>query len=178
MAEGLSLYSPWRKQEYIYITYRNLLIVFLLCGIWHGANFTFIVWGLWHGFFICLERAWLGKKLEKLPSILQHSYLILVVLLGWVFFKAEDLSQAFKYISALFRFNSASLVFTSEIFSLTMLVIGILICFLPQKFIIVPTSHTPNEFKFYHLIFQFIFSCFSVLLLLSSNRNPFIYFNF
>lgn len=174
------LYIPLggSRNIYIYITYRNLFIVFLLCGIWHGADFTFIIWGLWHGFFICLERAWLGKKLEKLPSFLQHAYLIFVILLGWVFFKAENLTQAFNYISALFSFNSVSLLLTSEIFSLIMLVIGILICFLPQKYIIVPTSHSPANFKLHHLIFQFICACFSILLLLSSSRNPFIYFNF
>lgn len=175
------LYIPLggSKTIYIYI-YRNLLIVFLLCGIWHGADFTFIVWGLWHGFFICLERAWLSKKLEKLPSFLQHTYLIAVVLLGWVFFKADTLSCSLTYLSVLFTYTSPSsaLIFTEAAFSLFMLFIGIVICFLPQKFIIVPTSHNPTDFKLYHLVFQFILNCFAILLLLSSSRNPFIYFNF
>lgn len=176
------LYIPLggSRNIYIYITYRNLLIVFLLCGIWHGANFTFIIWGLWHGLFICLERIWLGKKMEKLPSVIQHAYLILVILLGWVFFKADNLPQALNYISALFNFSTFfnPFIFMVATFPLFMIAIGILICFLPQKFIIVPTAHNPTDFKLYHLIFQFILSSFAVLLLLSSSRNPFIYFNF
>ena len=64
------LYIPLggSKSVHAYITYRNLFLVFLLCGIWHGANTTFVVWGLWHGIFICLERLWLEKKLNALPA--------------------------------------------------------------------------------------------------------------
>lgn len=180
--------STWLR-DYLYIplggsrkgtgmTYRNLFLVFLLCGIWHGANFTFVIWGMWHGLFICLERAWLEKKLSVLPSCIQHAYLLLVILLGWVFFKAENLPFALEYFSALFNFTSCSFSFTEEVFPLLMLIAGIFICFLPQKYVIVPTSHNPAAFKLHHLIFQFILSCFAVLLLLSSSRNPFIYFNF
>lgn len=174
------LYIPLggSRNIYIYITYRNLFLVFLLCGIWHGANFTFIIWGIWHGLFICLERAWLEKKLLALPSFIQHAYLLVVILLGWVFFRTENLPYAFEYFSTLFNFTSYSFSFTEEIFPLLMLTAGILICFLPQKYIIVPTSHNPADFKLHHLIFQFALSCFAVLLLLSSSRNPFIYFNF
>lgn len=174
------LYIPLggSRNKNIYLTYRNLIIVFLLCGIWHGANFTFIIWGLWHGLFICLERIWLDKKLESLPPFFQHFYLLAVILLGWVFFRAESLTYALEYLSALFNFSSFEFSFASSAFPLLMLIIGIIICFLPQRFIIVPTSHTPSEFKLYHLVFQFILSGFAVLLLLSSSRNPFIYFNF
>lgn len=174
------LYIPLggSKNISIYITYRNLLIVFLLCGIWHGANFTFIIWGLWHGLFICLERMGLDKKLQKLPHVFQHFYLIVIVLLGWVFFRSENIPYALEYFSALFNLNSFEFSFVNTAFPLFMLLMGIIICFLPQKFIIVPTSHTITDFKFYHLMFQFILSCFAILLLLSSSRNPFIYFNF
>ncbi len=173
------LYIPLGgSRKSIRITYRNLFLVFLLCGIWHGANFTFIIWGIWHGIFICLERAWLEKKLIALPSFIQHAYLLVVILLGWVFFRAENLPYALEYLSVLFNFSSFEFSFANTAFSLFMLLIGIIICVLPQNFIIVPTSHTPANFKLYQLIFQFILSCFAVLLLLSSSRNPFIYFNF
>ncbi len=174
------LYIPLggSKSVHAYITYRNLFLVFLLCGIWHGANTTFVVWGLWHGIFICLERLWLEKKLNALPAFFRHAYLILIILLGWVFFKAENLPYALEYFSALFNFTSFSFSFASETFPLIMLAIGTVICFLPQKYIVVPTSHTPANFKLRHLIFQFLLGCFAISLLLSSSRNPFIYFNF
>lgn len=180
--------STWLR-DYIYIncggsrhgnakTYRNLLIVFLLCGIWHGANFTFIVWGLWHGLFICLERIGLNNTLEKLPKIIRHTYLLLIVLIGWVFFRAENITYAFNYLSALFTFDNFSTDLSAQHFSLFFMLGGIIICFLPQRFVIVPTIHTAAAFKSYHLLFQFILSCFAVCLLLTSSRNPFIYFNF
>lgn len=180
--------STWLR-DYIYIpcggsrqgsnkTYRNLLLVFLLCGIWHGANFTFIIWGLWHGLFICLERMGLSNILEKLPKILRHCYLLLVVLLGWVFFRAENLSYALNYLTALFNFSSLGIELSKQAFPLFFMAVGITVCFLPQKFIVMPTVHTITAFKSSHLFFQFILSCASVCLLLSSGRNPFIYFNF
>lgn len=125
-----------------------------------------------------MERAWLAKKLEKLPSFIQHFYLLLAVLLGWVFFRSENLSYATAYFLTLFNFSSSSFAFAQETFPLFIMAIGILICFLPQKLIIVPTIHTITDFKLYHLIFQFVLAVFSILFLLSSSRNPFIYFNF
>jgi alginate O-acetyltransferase complex protein AlgI len=103
--------SSWFR-DYLYIplggnrisparTYANLLIVFTLCGLWHGASFTFLVWGLYHGAFLVLERACLGRLLERLPALLQHLYLILAVMVGWVFFRATSLAQALDYLAAL-----------------------------------------------------------------------------
>ena len=79
----------------------NLFTVFLLCGLWHGASWNFIVWGGWHGMFILLERRRFGRLLSKTPGVIQHIYLLIVVMIGWVFFRAEDLSQAFSFLSAL-----------------------------------------------------------------------------
>lgn len=159
-------------------TYRNLFTVFLLCGIWHGANLTFVIWGIWHGIFICLERMGLNNILEKLPKIFRHGYLLFIVLLSWVFFRSENLGYAFDYLHTLFTFQSFSSSLTDQSFSLFFLFAGTVICFLPQRFIIVPTARSITEFKSIHLLFQFILSCFAVCLLLASSRNPFIYFNF
>jgi alginate O-acetyltransferase complex protein AlgI len=103
--------SSWFR-DYLYIplggnrvsaarTYVNLVGVFFLCGLWHGASFNFIVWGLWHGVFLVLERAGLGAWLERRPAALRHAYLLLVVMLGWVFFRAKDLSLALAYLGTL-----------------------------------------------------------------------------
>jgi alginate O-acetyltransferase complex protein AlgI len=103
--------STWFR-DYLYIplggnrvsrgrTYFNLLLVFFLCGLWHGAAFNFVVWGLWHGAFLVLERTGLGRGLERRTPLLRHAYVLLVVLVGWVFFRAPDLGYALSYLGAM-----------------------------------------------------------------------------
>jgi alginate O-acetyltransferase complex protein AlgI len=87
--------SKWR-------TYINLLIVFFVTGLWHGASWNFIVWGLFHGFFLLLERTKLGIWREKMWSPLQYLYTVLVVLIGWVFFRSETIAQAQSYLQVMF----------------------------------------------------------------------------
>ncbi len=99
------LYIPLGgNREGSYKTYVNLLVVFLLCGLWHGASWTFIVWGLWHGLFIAFERTKPGSKLSRL-GILSHVYACFVFVLGWVFFRSADMAQAVNYMRALFGLN-------------------------------------------------------------------------
>jgi len=80
----------------------NLVAVFFLCGLWHGASWTFVVWGLYHGIFLVLERTGWGAVLEKLPRPLRHGYALLAVMLGWVLFRANSFLEAAGYFSALF----------------------------------------------------------------------------
>lgn len=79
----------------------NLVLVFFLCGLWHGASWTFIVWGLYHGFFLGLERGIFGRLLDKLWRPLSHIYALLVVTAGWVFFRASNLDQATAFFKAM-----------------------------------------------------------------------------
>jgi alginate O-acetyltransferase complex protein AlgI len=108
--------STWFR-DYLYIplggsragsyrTYFNLLVVFLLCGLWHGAKWTFVVWGLYHGLFLILERAGLGALLQRIGSEFRHLYVLLVVTVGWVFFRADDLSQALSHLRAMAGFGT------------------------------------------------------------------------
>jgi alginate O-acetyltransferase complex protein AlgI len=103
--------STWFR-DYLYIpqggsrrgpgrTYLNLAIVFFLCGLWHGASWTFVVWGLYHGAFLVLERVGFARLLERVPGGVRHAYVILLVMIGWVFFRAETLDQAGGYLAAL-----------------------------------------------------------------------------
>ena len=103
--------SNWFR-DYLYIplggnqrgerrAYANLVIVFLLCGLWHGASWPFVLWGIWHGVFLVVERAGLDSILKRLGP-LAHVYALLVVMGGWVLFRCETLTQAVGYYSALF----------------------------------------------------------------------------
>jgi alginate O-acetyltransferase complex protein AlgI len=82
-------------------TYRNLFIVFFLCGLWHGASWTFVVWGLYHGAFLVLERVGFGNALERLPRPFRHLYLLAVVVIGWVFFRSDSLGSALERLGAM-----------------------------------------------------------------------------
>ncbi|MAP94012.1 MAG: hypothetical protein CMK07_03580 [Ponticaulis sp.] len=87
--------APWRL-------YVNLMIVFAATGIWHGAAWTFVIWGLYHGAFILLERAVFGNNARRLGSELaRYIYLLPVVIVGWIIFRAGSIDQAWTFISAL-----------------------------------------------------------------------------
>ena len=80
------------------------MVVFFLCGLWHGASLTFVVWGLYHGlsFLRYCERTRFGTMQEKLPGLFRHLYAILVVMMGWVIFRADTFAAAGNYFHALF----------------------------------------------------------------------------
>jgi len=111
--------SSWFR-DYLYIplggnrlseprTYFNLMMVFFLCGLWHGASWTFVVWGLYHGTFLVVERTRIGAWIGALPRPLRHLYALMAVMGGWVFFRAETWGQAMAYFSALGGFGSDTL---------------------------------------------------------------------
>ena len=81
---------------------RNILIVWLLTGIWHGAGWNFLLWGLYYAVWMLAERLFLGKRLEKLPAVLRHVYAMAVVRVGWALFAVEDLGRLGGYFRALF----------------------------------------------------------------------------
>ena len=93
--------SQWRAIS-------NLWIVFVLCGFWHGAAWTFIFWGIWHGFFLSIERLGLANFLEKLWWPLRNLYLVLAISLGWVLFRADSMTHALQLYQALFGYSDAS----------------------------------------------------------------------
>lgn len=118
---GGSRCAPWRA-------YLNLLVVFTLCGLWHGAAWTFVVWGLIQGVFLLAERA-TGNK--DLPPVAGHTYALLVTLVSWVFFRATSLGHAAGILSAMVGLNQPigvadGLTAFVDPFALTMLVAGII----------------------------------------------------
>jgi len=110
--------STWFR-DYLYIslggnrygnarTYLNLVIVFAVTGLWHGASWNFVVWGLFHGSFLILERKGLLKFLERLPSFFGHLYVLSVVLVGWVFFRADDFPSAITFLGKMVSFDAGN----------------------------------------------------------------------
>ncbi len=85
--------------------YRNLFIVFLLSGLWHGASWNFIIWGAFHGFFLVMERLFLLKVYAKTGKIISTLLTFLIVVVGWVYFRVEDLGYANHVVKQLFSFN-------------------------------------------------------------------------
>ena len=84
-----------------YRTYFNLVLVFLLCGFWHGAEWTFIVWGAYHGAFLVFERIGLSRVVDRLPRVGRHVYAMLVVMVGWVLFRADTVGYALEMLKAM-----------------------------------------------------------------------------
>lgn len=192
--------STWFR-DYLYIplggnrgsnvaTYRNLLLVFILCGIWHGANWTFLLWGLWHGLFLVLERTPFGSILTRCSAIVQHLYSLVVVLVGWVIFRADTVGQAMNFISAMAGFAPAinvELPIGMFISFRTLFVIGLGIVFSTSFFSEVSIYETCAHrlglswlklFSGLRLLFLIVVFVWSSLAILSSNYNPFIYYRF
>jgi alginate O-acetyltransferase complex protein AlgI len=110
--------SSWFR-DYLYVplggnrvsplrTYINLWIVFLLCGLWHGAAWNFVVWGAAHGGFLVLERAGFGRVLQRVHPLVRHIYVALAVMATWVLFRADTLAAAMHYLAAMIGFGADS----------------------------------------------------------------------
>ncbi len=188
----ISLGSWFR--EYVYIPlggnrrgkvklYINLLIVWFLTGLWHGANWNFIIWGLYFAGFIIIERMFLNKWLGDRMKVLQHLYTLLVVVVGWVIFEFEDLSIIISYIKVMFGIDSKQFVDGSGLYYLyTNLIL----------FIIAGTASTPLFKKITLLIQERMGQAYSYLMpvvylfliilstayIVNETYNPFLYFRF
>lgn len=111
----ISLGSFFR--DYVYIPlggnkrclWRNLLVVWFLTGLWHGASWNFVIWGLYYGALISVERIFLAKLLERLRGWVAHLYLLMAVVVGWVFFYFTDLNQCLSLLRVMFGLTGAKL---------------------------------------------------------------------
>jgi alginate O-acetyltransferase complex protein AlgI len=97
--------------------YTNVMIVFFLTGLWHGVTINFLIWGLLHGLAISLEVSPFGKLLRRLPSIFQHFYAILIIMVGWVFFRSNSPAFALDFIKTLFGFSGNASITPYSIFA-------------------------------------------------------------
>lgn len=167
--------------------YVNIFIVFLLTGIWHGAAWSFVVWGLWHGLFRLLEMAYKrSEKKLKIPSAFKHLYALIVVSMGWVLFRANDLISGFKYWGNLIGIGSAGFSDSYSLFTLKstwgIFIIGILFCFPVAKKV---KELVQRKKGLYDFCDKVVMTAVYVGLLLIcvaymqiSTYNPFLYNNF
>ncbi|MFZ4462749.1 MAG: MBOAT family O-acyltransferase [Bacteroidales bacterium] len=168
-------------------TYRNLLIVFVTCGLWHGAEWNYLVWGLSLGFFLIIERFSFFRMFKKSPAIFQHVYMLLAFNLTLVIFRVENLTDAFHYLGVLFGIGgkvTEMSVMTGYLQNNVILIALISIIFsmptypyLKKKMepLILKNVNLANLIYLAVLLLLFILSTMS---LASGTYNPFIYFRF
>ena len=183
--------SGWFK-EYLYIplggnrrgkfrTVVNKMIVFVCTGIWHGASFNFLFWGIYHGFFLMLEEyiPFIGKKGGNLKSFFQHVYALLVVCVGFVFFRADTMKQGCFWIREMFTdFGWKASAMSLTLQQLTPVYLVTLAAALVAA---VPVNSMLKKYKWYEG-FTYVLSlagfALCVLSLAGGTYNPFIYFRF
>lgn len=189
--------STWFKQ-YVYIplggnrcsklkTLRNLGIVFLLTGIWHGAEWTFVIWGIWHGLFIIFEKLIDIKNFEQKyqsswVKVLQHGYCILVFIIGWVMFRADSMEYAWKYLMNMFgllRINASDIIYEYPYYIGKLEIItfiAAILCSIPLfNRMIYVQNKTGKVLVNLWLLILFLLS---TMCIAANTYNPFIYFRF
>ncbi len=178
--------SSWLR-DYVYIPmggsrcsqikiYLNLCVVFLLCGLWHGANITFIAWGIYNGLLLVIERLGFAKLLSRAPVVVQRIYLIFAVVIGWVFFRADSLDHAMAYLTRMFEFQSGANFLVGEI-NLIVLMLGVVLSLIDFKKFRLSTSFEAKV-NLYSYGLNFLLFFVSIIIIYFGARNPFIYFNF
>lgn len=177
--------STWFR-DYVYIPLggnrrgfriqlRNILIVWMLTGIWHGASWNFLFWGLYFGIILIFEK-WLGLKLlERMPRWLRHSYALLLILIGWVLFAFDELPAMGGYFSAMLGLNGQSLWDTESWYLLY--TNGILLVVLVFASISNRTRSRVNT-PYLQLVWHAVLFLLSIAYLVDATFNPFLYFRF
>ena len=188
----ISLGSWFR--EYVYIplggnrvskgkAVRNIFVVWLLTGFWHGAAWNFIFWGLYYGVLLFLEKYALNKWLERLPSVLKHLYTMLAVMIGWVLFFSPSLKAALAYLGCMFGIGAHGIVDSTGVyylFNYLILFIIMALCstqFPYKKFV----QLTFGERKYGKAAAIAVYTAIFILsaaYLVNATYNPFLYFRF
>ena len=182
--------SSWFK-DYVYIPLggskcsrikhiRNILIVWCLTGIWHGASYNFMLWGLYYGIILIIEKFFLKGFLSKLPNTLKHIYTMLVVIIGWLIFASTDLSMFSVYFSNMFNIFKYPFIDETFMFYFKSYFIIIVISTLLSMPIYQNIKKKLNSrgWMIISLILYLVFFFITVSYLVSDSYNPFLYFRF
>ena len=153
----------------------NILVVWMLTGFWHGANWTFMAWGLYFGVLLILEKKFLAGWITRLPSVLQHVYALFFIVIGWVFFRSDSMGLAVQYLGSMF---------TSAV-PLNRFVIEYLLRFWPYLLFgvvlsapVFPRLKSTRIWRVLEFPVLAVLFTLCLMRLLASSYNPFIYFRF
>ncbi len=190
--------STWFR-DYVYIPLggnrkglpiqiRNILVVWILTGIWHGASWNFVAWGLFFGILLMAEKLFLLKWLKKAPAVVSHLYTMLMVILSWALFAFDSLSAGFSYIGAMFGAHGAGLYDSRSLYLLLtnglLLLIGAVGCTnLPKRAAARLENgrlalSRPAVSTVAAGVVLLAISALSVAYLVDASYNPFLYFRF
>lgn len=172
-----------RKETIILV--RNIFIVWALTGIWHGANWTFVIWGLMFGIMLIIEKLFLTKHLEKMPSILQRIYVLFTVMISFIIFNANSIGEAWNNIIGLFGANGESLINASTVYYLKSYLVVLVIAIIGStpllKNIIEKLKTKTNANKIINLLEPIAMASILIIVtayLVDNSYNPFLYFRF
>ena len=184
--------SSWFR-DYVYIPlggnrvskikwYRNIFIVWLLTGLWHGANWNFIIWGLYYGTILVLEKNFLLKVLKKIPRVFKHFYTIFIFVLGWTIFRLENTSDLFYALKNMFIFKNSDFINllleqVNLLQAIPYVLLGLILCTPLIKNIATWIRKNKVGYVLVDLCIYAVF-IFSIIKLIGSTYNPFIYFRF
>lgn len=164
---------------------RNILIVWLLTGFWHGASWNFIIWGLLFGILLIFEKIYLNKILDKLPNFIKRIYVLFIVMISFIIFNANTMNTAWHNIIGLFGFNKEVFINTYTIYYLKSYLLVIIIAIIAStpipKNIINKLNKNKNLNKIINLlepIFIIILLLITTSYLIDNSYNPFLYFRF
>lgn len=164
---------------------RNIFIVWFLTGLWHGANWTFIVWGLMFGIILIIEKLYLGKILEKLPTIIQRIYVLFIVMISFIIFNATNINDAINTILGLFGLNGKPLINEFTIYYLRsyliIIIIGIIGATPLLKNVVQRLRKNiklNNILNILQIIFILVLLLIVTAYLVDNSYNPFLYFRF
>lgn len=179
-------------RDYIYIPlggnrvskikwFRNILIVWLLTGIWHGAAWNFVVWGLYFGLILIIEKFLIGKYLEKIPGVLSRIYVLLIVMISFIIFSGESSKQIFENLGGLIGYKDVSLISQESIYYFKSY-LGVLLVGIVGSTPIMKNIFSKEKFKKIINIIEPVFLVFILILstsyIVDGSFNPFLYFRF
>ena len=162
---------------------RNILIVWFLTGLWHGASWNFVIWGLFFGIILIIEKIVLLKLLEKIPKWIANIYTMFIVLISWVIFAFEDLTTVKNYLLTMFHFNETNIINAEGLYYLKnyfiIIVIGIILSTPLISKIFKKIEEKQSNIRSILITFVYIgILLLSTASLVSDSYNPFLYFRF
>jgi len=161
----------------------NIMVVWSLTGLWHGASVNFLLWGLYYGILLLIEKLFLKKYLEKCPSFIQHAYLIITVIFGWVLFRSVSFSEISTIFASMFGVNglgSLSLYIYNGVFQVKYILFFVLGVLMSTPLISLFKEKIMKTKYGFYIIDAFIIVLFltSIVFMVVGSYNPFIYFRF